>query len=170
LDDIRTFIALSALALACFNFYRLHNLDAKNDYKDKRYLHKDCLDEAKSLLEKIEADLTELQQLRSTLVIRGSSYLGSIGAKDGMTNIVNVVREISVIKDNVKALYLSMDSVHSLGDQEAFDKCIKVSCELKIYYISAIEKLNSAKLMTEQVLECERSHEKNKAYKAFKRN
>jgi len=163
MDDFRLIIALVALGLAAWNFRRLNHQDDKNNYKDKRYLHKDCLDEAKSLLEKIETELTDLQSQRSTMLIRGSSYLGTKGADSGITNIINVIREIGDIRDQVKQVYLSLDDVYGLSDKAAFDKCMDVSCQLKVLYISSIEKLNSARLKTDQVLEVEKSHEKSKA-------
>ena len=163
MDDIRLIIALAALALAVWNFRRLDLQDVKNNYKDKRYLHKDCLDEAKSLLEKIELELTELQSRRSTMLIRGSSYLGTKGADSGISNILEVIREISEIRDEVKTVYFSLDNIYELSDKDAFDKCMEVSFKLKTLYINSIEKLNSAKLKTDQVLAVEKNHEKCKA-------
>jgi len=163
MDDLKFIVALIALALSIWNLIRVQKLDDKREYKDKHSLYKDCLEEAKSLLEKIEIELTPLESDRSTMIMRNSSFLSTKGAESGINAILDNIGKVSKVRECVNDIYRSLGLVASMSDKDAFDTCIKYSSELKEHYLVATENLNKARLETDQILQAEKSHEKTNA-------
>jgi len=152
IEFLKIAIPLAALALAFSNFFRLNNLDLKGEYKDKRNLYQECLDEAKHLIDLINSGLADIQSSRDRLFIIKSPYLNSLGSKQGHDALISDLRAINTDKDNAEALYKGLDEVINLEDKEAFDKCIEVRSELKDIYLRVSPLLPKAKNLVERMI------------------
>ncbi|BCS95462.1 hypothetical protein DSLASN_10940 [Desulfoluna limicola] len=142
---IETGIALTALLISGWSFYRLCLFQNRNEYKDTRYIFKECLSEAKDLIEKITIDMESLIRRRVDFDLLDSDYIGSYGYQQAYQAFMVHYRSMNEQKSKTIQIYQDLSETLKATDRSAFDKLILLQKEIKDIYIEFIESFAKAK-------------------------
>ncbi|ELA8137719.1 hypothetical protein RGL53_004543 [Vibrio parahaemolyticus] len=145
LEIIQLLAAGFALVVSVWNYRGLQDAELKKGYKDKRHLYQSCLDESKSLLQKMHSEIEGLIFQASYFDLLNSSYIGSHGFNEAHKEYINCLREIQTLRSATERLYEELDSVLDSEDKHAFDKCIAIQKNLKDNYLKYVKNYAKAK-------------------------
>ncbi|WP_372879274.1 hypothetical protein [Spongiibacter marinus] len=145
MDELQLLIALFALLLGIWNYSRLSSLDEKKEYKDKRFLYRDCAHECSELLERITLETEELIVRHANFDLLGSPYIGSHGYQQAHSTYIAHLREIQTCRVEITEIYTSLKDLLLLPDKESFDSCIAKQREVKDLFLRYINSYAGAK-------------------------